>query len=184
MIAPNAIQRIGNVREPDPNEPRRPPSRGERKEPAARDRNRHLDADWRKAHEDFEKDQSKRSTLGKILVIEDRFDEAYSLINLLKDEGYSVCWADRGDDGREIIKSLRLDLIVLDLMLPVISGVRIIEMMRSNAEHPTPILAITGNRSKRLHEYALLLGVDGYLDKPFTLPAFLHEVRRILQSPR
>ena len=67
-----------------------------------------------------------------ILLIEDKDDIAELIIYHLEKEGYRVSWAENGEDALVMIENLLFDLIILDLMLPRISGLEILSRLKSN----------------------------------------------------
>jgi CheY-like chemotaxis protein len=115
--------------------------------------------------------ESRRQT---ILVVEDDAILRGILAQALTDEGYVVLTADDGEPALAISSALRLDLVVTDLLLPVMDGLELADRL-SRLEAPPPVLFISGVISRR--------NVPGpVLTKPFGPSAFLEQVARMLPS--
>jgi CheY-like chemotaxis protein len=115
--------------------------------------------------------QSRRQT---VLVVEDDAILRGILAEALTDEGYAVLTADDGEPALAISSTLRLDLVVTDLLLPVMDGLELADRL-ARLEDPPPVLFISGVISKR--------NVPGpVLTKPFGPSAFLEQVARMLPS--
>jgi len=114
-----------------------------------------------------------------VLIIEDESHIAEGLSLNLSLQGYDVCVARDGAKGLELWKDRAPDLIVLDLMLPEIDGMSVLQQIRLQDEKvPIMILSAKGEPSDRIE--GLSLGVDDYLTKPFVLEEFLLRVERLL----
>jgi DNA-binding response OmpR family regulator len=115
--------------------------------------------------------QSRRQT---VLVVEDDAMLRGILAQALADEGYAVLTADDGEPALAISSTLRLDLVVTDLLLPVMDGLELADRL-ARLDAPPPVLFISGVISKR--------NVPGpVLAKPFGPSAFLEQVARMLPS--
>ncbi|MDQ2666799.1 MAG: response regulator transcription factor [Gemmatimonadota bacterium] len=115
-----------------------------------------------------------------ILIIEDNVTYAGTLGANLEHEGYAVELAYSGADGLERAKASRPDLIVLDLMLPTMSGYSVLQRLR-DAGLATPVLVMTalGTEEEKLRGFAL--GADDYVVKPCGLLEILARVRALLR---
>lgn len=102
-----------------------------------------------------------------ILIVEDNKDVNLMLKEALTDAGYEVKSAYTGIDGIKEIKSLRYDLILLDIMLPYKSGDEILKEMRQFSE--TPVIVISAKDMVSTKIDILKLGADDYITKPFDL---------------
>ncbi|MBF0541342.1 MAG: response regulator transcription factor [Nitrospirae bacterium] len=115
----------------------------------------------------------------KILIIEDDAHIAEGLrINLVM-QGYEVTIAPDGLTGLELWESWQPDLIVLDIMLPGMNGINVLQKIRIENEW-IPILILSAKATVDDKITGLTLGVDDYLSKPFNLEEFLLRVNRLL----
>ena len=115
----------------------------------------------------------------RILVIEDEKHIAEGLKLNLSLQGYDVVIASDGASGLQKWKKLMPDLIVLDIMLPGIDGLSVLQNIRLEDERiPILILSAKGAPDDRIKGFSY--GVDDYLSKPFNLEEFLLRVERLL----
>lgn len=121
----------------------------------------------------------KNSEKKRILIIEDEMHIAEGLkLNLLLQE-YDVSIAPDGMAGLQQWREWRPDLIVLDIMLPLIDGLSVLRNIRLEDEQ-IPILILSARGDSRDKVKGLSYGVDDYLSKPFDLEEFLLRVERLL----
>ena len=114
-----------------------------------------------------------------ILIIEDDLHIAEGLKLNLTLQGYEVVLASDGVSGINEWKKRRPDLIVLDIMLPLIDGLSILKSIRLEDER-IPILILSAKAASEDKIKGLSFGVDDYLVKPFNLDEFLLRVERLL----
>ncbi len=117
-----------------------------------------------------------------ILIVEDEEALALLLRYNLEAEGYTVETVARGDDADLLLKERIPDLIVLDWMLPGLSGIELCRRLRARAETKNlPIIMLTarGEESERVR--GLATGADDYVVKPFSVPELLARVRALLR---
>lgn len=118
-----------------------------------------------------------------ILVVEDDPSLAHGLELNLKFEGFSVSVAADGQEGLEIALSQKPDLIILDLMLPGMGGLEVLETLRDEGlEMQVLILSALGQEDDKVR--GLKLGADDYMTKPFGLRELLARVEATLRRPR
>ena len=115
-----------------------------------------------------------------VLVVDDDPDIQIMLQEVLRDEGYDVRLASNGREALEHVERERPDLIVLDLMMPVMDGRQFYQQFR--ARQPAgygrvPVLLVSAGYG--LRETARELGSDGYLPKPFDLDALMRQVEHL-----
>lgn len=118
-----------------------------------------------------------------ILLVEDEQNIARGLVFNLEEEDYRVVYVETGEDALEKVAAEQFDLVVLDLMLPGISGLEVCRRLR-NDDPRLPILVLTARSGERDRVQGLSLGADDYLTKPFSLDEFLLRVRGMLRRSR
>ena len=116
----------------------------------------------------------------KILIIEDEFNMVNGLKDNLEFEGYEVEFAMEGVSGLEKIMRNKYDLILLDIMLPQISGFDICKAVRKQGIN-TPIVLLTAKGEEIDKVLGLELGADDYITKPFSLRELLARIKAILR---
>jgi DNA-binding response OmpR family regulator len=115
-----------------------------------------------------------------ILAIEDDPAILRGLADNLRYESYEVLTAADGETGYGLIRSKRPDLIILDLMLPRMSGYEICRKVRAEGVQ-TPILMLTARGEEADRVLGLDLGADDYMAKPFSIRELLARIRAILR---
>ena len=121
----------------------------------------------------------------RILVVEDEEALAILLRYNLEAEGYQVDHVARGDEADLRLREQIPDLLVLDWMLPALSGIEICRRVRSRPETARlPIIMLTarGEESERIR--GLSVGADDYVVKPFSVPELLARVRALLRRAK
>jgi two-component system, OmpR family, phosphate regulon response regulator PhoB len=118
----------------------------------------------------------------KILIVEDEDALATLLQYNLEAEGFRVSLASRGDDAEVAISEEPPDLIILDWMLPGLSGIELCRRLRAGkASRGIPILILTARGEEQDRIRGLTTGADDYVVKPFSLPELMARVRAILR---
>ncbi|MFC7322005.1 response regulator transcription factor [Halobacillus campisalis] len=118
-----------------------------------------------------------------ILVVEDEMKIARVLELELEFEGYSVTKAFDGREALQLYRDNEWDLLLLDVMLPGISGIELLRRIRSNDDR-IPILLLTAKDSVEDKVSGLDLGANDYITKPFQIEELLARIRAALrQSP-
>jgi len=114
----------------------------------------------------------------KILVVEDEKRIAESIKKGLEQEKYIVDVAYSGNDGYDLASSEKYDLIILDIMLPEMSGIEICQTLRKE-KNSTPVLMLTAKG--QIHEKieGLNSGADDYLTKPFSFDELLARIKAL-----
>ncbi len=105
----------------------------------------------------------------RVLVVEDNPDIAANIGDFLEDRGHTVDFARDGAAGLHLAVTREFDVIVLDLMLPVIDGLEVCRKLRTEARKPTPILMLTARDSLQQKLAGFANGTDDYMVKPFAL---------------
>jgi len=118
----------------------------------------------------------------RILIIEDEEPLVTLLRYNLEAEGYEVDAAMRGDEADTKLKEATPDLIVLDWMLPGLSGIELCRRLRSRPEtKQLPIIMLTARGEESEKVRGLATGADDYIVKPFSVPELLARVRALLR---
>ncbi len=115
-----------------------------------------------------------------ILVVEDDPAILRGLADNLQFESYSVLTAADGETGYRLAREKKPDLIVLDLMLPRMSGYEVCRKLRSEGIE-TPILMLTARGEEADRVLGLDLGADDYVSKPFSVRELLARIRAVLR---
>lgn len=115
----------------------------------------------------------------KILIVEDEQKIARFLELELKYEGYDVDIANNGREGFEKGKSPDVNLIILDLMLPGLSGIEVCRRIRQSSE--VPIIMLTAKDDITDKVTGLDIGADDYMTKPFAVEELLARIRVLLK---
>ena len=121
----------------------------------------------------------------RILSIEDDEDTQHLIGNALFRDGYEVHYAWNGREGYEKILSLDPDLILLDLMLPMMNGVELLKKLQDNkVAQDVPVIIVTGfgDEANLLGHSVKALGAADYLRKPVQIQDLLQTVKKTLRS--
>ena len=116
----------------------------------------------------------------KILIVEDDPGIQLSIKDEFESLGYRVFTANNGEEGLEMVKKQSPDLIILDLMLPVLDGYEVCKKLRAEGDN-TPILMLTVKDKEIDKVLGLELGADDYVTKPFSLRELVSRVKAILR---
>jgi DNA-binding response OmpR family regulator len=114
------------------------------------------------------------------LIIEDEPSIGSSLQRGLREEGFSVEWAQTGTQGRAMLKPSTWDLVILDWWLPGEDGIGLLQGLRTR-DRQTPVLFLTARDSVRDRVAGLDAGADDYLCKPFSFDELLARVRALVR---
>jgi phosphate regulon transcriptional regulator PhoB len=118
----------------------------------------------------------------KILVVEDEPDIRKLLHYNLSQEHFQILEAEEGERALKIVQRDRPDLVILDLMLPGLSGLEFCKMLRDRAETAkVPILMLTAKAGEADRVVGLEMGADDYLTKPFSPRELVARVKAIMR---
>lgn len=125
-----------------------------------------------------------RALTHRVLVVEDNQHTVHFLEFMLQRAGYEVLTALNGRDAQEILDNEEpVDIVLLDLMLPYVSGFELIAIARDNPDwRHVPILVVSGKILEQDIVRALDLGANDYVTKPFRPEELLARVRRIIAT--
>jgi two-component system response regulator CiaR len=116
----------------------------------------------------------------KILVVEDDQLLREAVVSVLKEDDYVVDEAATGDEGLYLAAQAIHDLLILDIMLPGMNGLKIVKQLREQGSS-LPILLLTAKDSVEDRVNGLDSGADDYLVKPFAVPELLARVKALLR---
>jgi two-component system response regulator RegX3 len=119
---------------------------------------------------------------GRILLVEDEDALAESIRYTLEREGYGVVQASNGRSAIERFRDDAFDLVILDLMLPEVSGLDVARMIRSDST--VPIIMVTAKDSEADKVTGLELGADDYVTKPFSVRELVSRIRALLRRTK
>ncbi len=116
----------------------------------------------------------------RVLVVEDEVRLAHALERGLRAEGFGVDLAHDGESGLRLARDGGYDAVVLDIMLPKLSGYRVVERLR-NANNWVPILLLSAKDGEYDQADGLDVGADDYLTKPFSYVVLVARLRALLR---
>lgn len=118
----------------------------------------------------------------RVLVVEDEHRIAQAIKQGLVQEGYAVDLTFDGADGLASAEASDYDVIVMDVMMPELSGIEVTRQLRKQGNH-TPILLLTAKSQTRDIVTGLDAGADDYLAKPFSFDVLVARLRALLRRP-
>lgn len=117
-----------------------------------------------------------------ILIIEDEPSLVEVLSYNLEKEGFEVLTANNGRDGLERARSALPDLVILDLMLPLIDGLQVCSQLRGDAKTQNiRILMLTARSEETDEVVGFNVGADDYVTKPFKVRPLIHRIKALLR---
>jgi CheY-like chemotaxis protein len=118
----------------------------------------------------------------RILVVEDDPDIMRILTHALTAVGHEVVPAFGGEDAIRKVKAQKFDIVLTDLAMPKVSGVEVIQTIKSDAAtRHIPVLAVTAHVWDGIAQSAGQVGCDGYISKPFSMKQLVQEVQKHLK---
>jgi DNA-binding NtrC family response regulator len=119
--------------------------------------------------------------MGTVLIVDDQEDLRYALSAIVSKQGYRACTAASGGEAMSILHSSLVDLVFLDIGLPDISGLQLIETIKGISDD-IDIVMLTGINEAKTAVQALRAGALDYIVKPFEMVEFKTALSRILQT--
>lgn len=118
----------------------------------------------------------------RILVIEDEPQMLRNLMTILRAEGFAVLGAPGGEEGVALARSEKPDLILCDLMMPVLDGFGVLQRVRGDSRlAPVPFIFLTARGEREEVRAGMNLGADDYLTKPVKVDDLLAAIRTRLE---
>ncbi len=122
----------------------------------------------------------------RILLVEDNLLNQKVVIYNLKKYNYDITAVTNGTDAINFVTNNKVDLILMDLMLPEMNGFEITEIIRKNelenaVENKVPIIALTANTLDNDRDKCIEVGMNDYLSKPFTSSQLAEKIHKFIQ---
>ncbi len=127
---------------------------------------------------DTDSDSSKHT----ILIVEDAAEMRRYLCKELSSE-YNVFTASNGEEGMKIIKEQKIDLVVTDLMMPVMDGCQLCNFIKNDIEYShIPVILLTAAVGVETRIETLQVGADGYIEKPFAIELLMANISNLFKN--
>jgi len=121
----------------------------------------------------------------KIVLVEDESQIARLIEFKLRKEGYQVTWKENGEEALVAIKEEKPDLVLLDVMMPVMDGYEVLRQIKEDENLKSiPVIMLTARAQERDVVKGIDLGAQDYITKPFHPAELLVQVKRILAKSR
>lgn len=125
---------------------------------------------------------AKKFNMKKVVLIEDSKVLGQALSGALKVEGVEVFWAENGVAGVSLAKQVKPDLILLDLMLPKLSGFEVCKLLKTdNGTWRIPIVIMSTLSDPQSRDRAMEAGADYFIPKPYDLASTMAEIKKHLK---
>ncbi|MBA3673651.1 MAG: response regulator transcription factor [Chitinophagaceae bacterium] len=124
--------------------------------------------------------ENKKNIQKHILFAEDDLLLRKSLAFYLTDLGYKVSQAENGMEAVEQIKATRFDLMIIDLSMPYIGGMEIINMVHDELKLPTPIIVLTSSGVEEVELESFTMGANEFISKPFSPPVLKARIDKLI----
>jgi len=117
----------------------------------------------------------------RILIVDDEKDLTFLMGDLLKEEGYVVLSTNSAPQGLEMALKNEPDLIVLDVMMPVINGYNFCRLLKTQAQYKKiPIIMVTSRVDENDQKIGSEVGADAYIPKPFQSEILLKKIKELV----
>lgn len=116
----------------------------------------------------------------RVLIVEDSYSIQLLIETILADYGYTLAIASNGEQALKEIESQKPDLLILDIMMPVMDGFLLLEKIRKPLEYP--ILVVSAKSDHASIERAMQLGATDYIIKPFNTSNLINKVKALLND--
>ena len=119
----------------------------------------------------------------KILIIDDDLQVHRILSKMLETKGYEIFSAEEGESGLKQFKEEKPDLLLLDLMMPNISGFELCQRIREIPSSPKPLILILSAKEAQMDRRRCLeLGADDFVSKPFHISSLVRKIEHMLSK--
>ena len=120
--------------------------------------------------------------LMKLLVVEDDRDTSEGVCEYFRDTGYEVCSAYDGEEALRLTKQNSFDLVLLDVMLPKLTGIAVLHELRKTSDIPVIMLTAIGDEYTQITSFDKM--ADDYVTKPFSIVLLEKRVEALLRRVR
>ena len=118
-----------------------------------------------------------------ILFVDDNRDNLDLMVRMLKRDSYNVVAARFASEALEILKTTSVDLLLLDINLPLVSGIELLKHLRAHDEwKDIPAIALSANAVNSYRPLCMEAGFDSYLSKPITRTELISNVKQFLEK--
>lgn len=125
----------------------------------------------------------KKNDQKTILVIDDDILQVKTLEKKLPESGYNVLTASKAADGLALAMKKYPDLIILDVMMPIINGYNLCQLLKNDPKHKhIPVIMLTSRDSEKDKQIGHDVGADIYLIKPLNIPILLEKIKELLPA--
>lgn len=120
-----------------------------------------------------------------VLVIEDNFEVLENISEILALADFRVLIATNGQDGVELARKERPDIILSDILMPLVDGYTVLKKLRENSvTRSIPVIYVSALEERKSAEGEMELEANGYVKKPFTQEALLKAIKANLKNQR
>jgi class 3 adenylate cyclase len=119
----------------------------------------------------------------RILLVDDEPDTLHLIRKILQADGYEIMQAQNGLEALEMVEAHHPDLILLDVVMPVMDGIAVLKELRKT-DPITGVIMVSALSSEQLVVQSMLEGADDFVGKPFTLKTFRVRIRQSLEKAR
>ena len=124
-----------------------------------------------------------KETRKRILVIDDDPVQTRLLEARLSENGYAVLTATKAADGLQAAMDKYPDLIILDVMMPIINGYNLCQLLKNDEKHKNiPVIILTARDKEKDKEIGRDVGADAYLTKPVDIPFLVEKIKEFLKA--
>jgi CheY-like chemotaxis protein len=117
----------------------------------------------------------------KLLIVDDNPDSIAIMRSILENRGYHVCVATSGNEALQIIGKEPLDLVLLDVMMPEMNGIEVLQQIKDNSQTGRlPVILVTAKTHDEDVMVGYQYGADYYVTKPFTAKQLLYGIELVL----
>lgn len=120
-------------------------------------------------------------TKNRLLIIDDEVHILELLRYNLESSGYEVIQAESGEEALEMLKKIKVDGVILDLMLPGIDGIEVLRQIRQSDHMHLPVIMLTAKNEEIDAVIGLEMGADDYIGKPFRTRELISRVKSVLR---